>query len=50
MILNIYYNILDSCEEDQFLCKRNQMCLSPNYECDGTQQCPLGEDEANCCK
>ncbi|CAH2232285.1 jg25452 [Pararge aegeria aegeria] len=37
-----------SCEENQFLCKRSQICLDTKYICDGIPQCPLGEDELDC--
>lgn len=42
--------IADGCAEDQFLCKRSQLCLPNKYVCDGKPQCPQGEDELDCCK
>ena len=28
----------------------NSYCLPVNYLCDGTRQCPNGDDEVHCCK
>lgn len=42
--------IVDRCEEDQFLCKHSETCLASKYVCDGIPQCPLAEDELDCCE
>ncbi|KAH8419443.1 hypothetical protein KR009_000051, partial [Drosophila setifemur] len=38
-----------SCAEDQFQCTSNlNICLPLRGRCNGTAECPRGEDEANC--
>lgn len=32
------------------MCSKSQVCLPEKHVCDGKRECPLGEDEMNCCK
>ena len=32
----------------QYRCLQSNVCLSLDYLCDGTRQCPLGDDERFC--
>lgn len=36
------------CEEGQFVCANARQCVEMNKVCDGTPDCPLGDDEKSC--
>lgn len=38
------------CPDGFYLCKRENYCLAIDLVCDGTNQCPLGDDEMFCGK
>lgn len=43
------YAILNCPELDMFVCRtNNEICLYKNAKCNGTSECPRGEDEADC--
>ncbi|CAG9766392.1 unnamed protein product [Ceutorhynchus assimilis] len=36
------------CQEDEFSCTNQSICLSQEAKCNGTAECPMGEDERGC--
>lgn len=42
------YNFLEWCEEGQYVCANARQCIEMSRVCDGTPDCPLGDDEKSC--
>ncbi|XP_041970500.1 serine protease nudel [Aricia agestis] len=36
------------CDNNQYLCKQDSLCIPLDFVCDGERQCPSGEDEIDC--
>lgn len=36
------------CKEGQYVCANARQCLDMGKVCDGTPDCPLGDDEKSC--
>ncbi|XP_072026056.1 uncharacterized protein [Amphiura filiformis] len=41
-------NRVAACEEPDYLCSDGITCVFPEELCDGTEQCPAGDDEVTC--
>ena len=40
--------ILLECSEGAFSCSGSDICLTADQQCDGSEDCPLADDEDNC--
>lgn len=49
-IQNIIIVLAVSCEKSEFFCAKSKMCISLDNRCDNVADCPLGDDEEDCCK
>ena len=47
-LLMISHLFLEWCKEGQFVCGHSRYCIDQNKVCDGSQDCPAGEDEKKC--
>lgn len=47
-ILDILFVGSDWCKEGQYVCANARQCLEMTKVCDGTPDCPLGDDEKSC--
>lgn len=43
-------DLSEICSDDQFLCSRSKTCIPLSKKCDAKFDCPLKEDELDCCK
>lgn len=42
------FNFSEWCEEGQYVCANARQCIEMARVCDGTPDCPLGDDEKSC--
>lgn len=50
MIKKILTILAVICEEGEFFCAKNKMCISSIKRCDNVADCLFGDDEEDCCK
>lgn len=46
--LKIYRCISEWCQDGQYVCANAKQCIEMYRVCDGTPDCPLGDDEKSC--
>lgn len=46
--INLLFNFAEWCEEGQYVCANARQCIEMARVCDGTPDCPLGDDEKSC--
>lgn len=48
MYIKVLLNFSDWCEEGRYVCANARQCIEMAKVCDGTPDCPLGDDEKSC--